>query len=224
MQQRTQAACGLAALLMLGGCADGDFGRLKPFYVSDDIHSWVGHEAAAAAGHRPAKADLTDEERQLRDLAFPLLEPPYDRGRFDTLLLEYGVARNRESLSQRLLGRSYRSPSARYAQLIDDIRDDGTRLTQFVWTARRVLDMDSKRHKSLAYLPGLSEAERKHAQRRIAENALIVAAVHRSLKERASEYRHVLERVAVETPSPMAVGAERALTLLRHQIAEAKLG
>ena len=34
----------------------------------------------------------------------------------------------------------------------------------------------------------------------------------------------MMERAVVETPSPMAVEAERALTLLRQQIAEAKLG
>jgi hypothetical protein len=224
MQQGAQAACGLMALLLLGGCVNGDFGRLKPSVVSDDFHAWVGREAARDAGVQPSKADLTDDERQLRDLAYPLIEPPYDRDRWDTLLLEYGIARNRETYVHRLLGRSYRSPAARYAQLIDDIRSDGTRLAQLVGTARRVLDMDAKRHKSLAYISGLSEAERKNAKRRIAENALIVAWVHRSLHERASAYRHVLERAVVETPSPMAVEAERALTLLRQQIAEARLG
>jgi hypothetical protein len=214
----------LAASLILGGCANGDFGRLKPSLVSDDMHAWVGKQAAREAGYRPSKADLTDDERQLRDLAYPLIEPPYDRDRWDALLLEYGIARNRQLYSKRLLDRSYRSASSRYSQLIDDIRSDGTRLSQFVWTARRVLDMDGKRHKSLAHIPDLSEAERKNAQRRIAENALIVAWVHRSLHERASAYRYVLERAVVETPSPMAVEAERALTLLRRQIAEAKLG
>jgi hypothetical protein len=224
MRRRARAACGLAAALILGGCATGDFGRLKPSLVSDDMHAWVGKQAAREAGYRPSKADLTDDERQLRDLAYPLIEPPYDRERWDTLLLEYGIARNRELYSKRLLDRSYRSASSRYSQLIDDIRSDGTRLSQFAWTAHRVLDMDGKRHKSLAHIPDLSEAERKNAQRRIAENALIVAWVHRSLHERASAYRYVLERAVVETPSPMAVEAERALTLLRQQIAEAKLG
>jgi hypothetical protein len=224
MRRRTHAACGLVASLLLGGCANGDFGRLKPSLVSDDIHAWVGRQAAREVGYRPSNADLTDDERHLRDLAYPLIEPPYDRERRDTLLLEYGIARNRERYTERLLGRSYRSASSRYSQLIDDIRSDGTRLIQVVWTARRVLDMESKRHKSLAYISDLSEAERKNAQRRIAENALIIAWVHRSLHERAAAYRHVLERAVVETPSPMAVETEHALTLLRQQIAEAKLG
>ncbi|HWN51196.1 MAG TPA: hypothetical protein VNO18_15505 [Xanthobacteraceae bacterium] len=38
----------LWASLQLGGCANGDFGRVKPRLVSDDIHAWIG----AAGGAR----------------------------------------------------------------------------------------------------------------------------------------------------------------------------
>ncbi len=40
----------------------------------------------------PISADnLTDNERTLRDLAFPLIEPPYDRLRWDAVVYEYGT-------------------------------------------------------------------------------------------------------------------------------------
>ena len=52
-------------------------------------------------------------------------------------------------------------------------------------TARRVLDMDAKRAKSLAYVPNLTTGERNEALNRIRENALVVAWVQRSLNERA---------------------------------------
>jgi hypothetical protein len=39
------------ALLALGGCSSiGDFGRLDEPAVTDDIHSWVGEEAAVRNG------------------------------------------------------------------------------------------------------------------------------------------------------------------------------
>jgi hypothetical protein len=53
-----------------------------------------------------------------------------------------------------------RSPSAVYARLIDDIRNDTTRLSQFFETAGRVIDIDQKRQKSLAYVSPLNKAER----------------------------------------------------------------
>jgi len=220
-------------VLLVGGCANGDFGRVKPSLVDDDVHDWLGRQAARDAGRRPSTANLTEDERQLRDLAYPLIEPPYDRGRWDSVLLEHGLIGERElswpgydrtTYARRLLARDYRSAVTRYSQLIDDIRNDGARVEPFVATARRVLDMDGRRNQSLAYVSVLGEGERKQARRRIAENALVVAWVHRSLRQRAAGYQYALERVLLDAPSPMAVEAERALTLLRQQIAAARLG
>ena len=59
--------------------------------VTDDIHAWVGQEAAARAGAPISAYNLTDDERTLRDLAFPLIEPPYDRIRWDAVVYEYGI-------------------------------------------------------------------------------------------------------------------------------------
>ncbi len=76
-----------AACCLLGGCApNGDFGRVRPELVNDDIHDWVGRDAAVASAGRPPHIPLTDDERLLRDLAYPLIEPPYDRNRFDSVL------------------------------------------------------------------------------------------------------------------------------------------
>jgi hypothetical protein len=37
--------------------------------VTDDIHAWVGRDAALQYGIPPSEFRLTDEERLLRDLA-----------------------------------------------------------------------------------------------------------------------------------------------------------
>jgi hypothetical protein len=54
--------------------------------------------------------------------------------------------------------------------LIDDIRNDMTRLPQLFETAARVLDIDRKRQQSLAYISGLSDGDRRDAMRRVREN------------------------------------------------------
>jgi hypothetical protein len=69
----------IATLLLLAACANGDFGEVKPSLVRDDIHDWVALDATAGIPGSPSRFELTDDERQLRDLAYPLIEPPYDR-------------------------------------------------------------------------------------------------------------------------------------------------
>ncbi len=216
----------------LGACANGDFGRLKPQFVTDDMHAWVGREAVREAGIPSSKFPLTDEERQLRDLAYPLIEPPFDRSRWYSIINEYGVTRvflprwpdfDPTDYSRRLMARPYRSANGRYAQLNGDIRNDVTRTLPFFGVAVRVLDLDRKREKSLAYVSGLTENERHHAMVRIAENTLVIAWVQRSLSERAESYKYALEHLVIATPVPMAVEVERSLTLLRTRIAENRL-
>jgi hypothetical protein len=35
-------------LLIMIGCTNGDFGRVRPSLVTDGIHAWVGRDAARA--------------------------------------------------------------------------------------------------------------------------------------------------------------------------------
>ncbi len=216
----------VAALLLLAGCANGDFGEVKPSLVRADIHDWIGLDAIAGRPTWPSHFELTDDERQLRDLAYPLIEPAYDRKRWYSMAGEYGVIGashrtvfDRTAYATQLLSPRYSSPSARYAQLIDDIRNDITRIDPFFANARGVLDTDGKRRQALAFVQP-SHLERKNANRRIQENALIVAWVHSSLNRRVASYRFALERLVVITPSAMAVDAERGLNELQARIAE----
>jgi hypothetical protein len=216
----------LAALALLAGCGmQGDFGELNRTLVRDDIHDWVGRDDVAGKAISPSSFQLTDDERQLRDLAFPLIEPPYDRQNFDQAGREYGLIRtksreasDRTAYLTQLMKLNDRSPSARYAQLTDDIRNDSTRLPQFFETADRVLDMDQKRRKSMAYVTGLGELERKDALNRIRENARVIAQVRTSVTQRAASYRFALERLVISTPSPQAADAERTLNQLQADI------
>lgn len=219
---------GLAAvsLLLLAGCANGDFGEVRPSLVRDDVHDWIGLDAIAGRPTALSDFELTDEERQLRDLAYPLIEPAYDRQQWYSLLGEYGVIGashragfDRTAYTTRLLTSRYRSPSARYSQLTDDIRNDVARIGPFFANAWRVLDTDRKRQQALAFVRP-SHLERKNANRRIQENALIVGWVQTSLGRRAASYHFALERLVIMTPSAMAVDAERALGQMRAQIAE----
>jgi hypothetical protein len=219
----------ILALLVLCGCSStGDFGRLHPDLVSDDIHAWVGRDAARMAGAPVSVNNLTDEERTLRDLAFPLIEPPYDRQRWDAVIYEYGINRlfrrdqwavaNPTKYYAHLQGGYRRSTASRYNQLIDDIRNDFVRIEPFFATARHVLDLDRRRQASMQHVADLSPPESLSALARIGENSLTVAWVQHSLTERCASYRFALEHLAVAEPEPIAADADRALTQLKQAI------
>jgi hypothetical protein len=220
----------MIGLLWLPGCAlNGDFGRVRDSLVNDDIHSWVGREAAASAGAPVSLYNLTENERTLRDLAFPLIDPPYNRQRWDSVLYEYGLKRkfhrdwwnfDRTAYYRHLMIAYHRSTTGRYDQLIEDIRNDIVRIGPFFETARHVIDLDRKREKSMTYIGDLDPLERGNALARVGENTLTVGWVQRSLTERCAAYRYALERLVVAEPSTSAVEAERVLKQLQMQIAQ----
>lgn len=214
----------LLGLALLTNCANGDFGRIKPPLVTDDMHAWIGTEAVGSIGIPPSRYGLTDDERELRDLAYPLIEAPFDRQRWYSILGEYGANRvfrrtvDRTAYGRALMAGSYRSASGRYGQLQEDIRNDSVRVGPFFRVAARVTDLDNKRAQSMAYVPDLDEEERASALSRIAENRAAIGWVRHSLGQRIESYRYALERMVVAYPSPMAVESEQALNRLRMEI------
>ncbi len=216
----------LAAFALLSACAtaNGDFGEVHRTQVTDNIHDWVGREAAG--DWQGSSFEVTDDERALRDLGYPLIEAPYDRQRWYSAFGEHGAIGinqvgkfNRSDYANRLMSSRYSSPSARYAQITDDIRNDVTRLPQFFETAARVLDIDRKRRKSLGYISDLSAMERNNALKRMRENESIVSLVRARLAQRVEGYHFALERLVVMTPSSEAAEVERSLNHLQAQMA-----
>jgi hypothetical protein len=216
--------------MLLGGCVtNGDFGRVRPELVNDGIHDWVGRDAVGSVGLPASEYPLTEDERALRDLAYPLIEPPYDRNRWDSVWREYGLGHrpplagapvDRATYWSKLSATYRRSEASAYAQIVTDARNDVVRIEPFFALAGRVIDMDRKRTSSLAHVSGLTAPEQANAFARNNENGAIVAWVCRSLNARASAYRFALERLVIAAPSPAAAEAERAYTLLAMRIGQ----
>jgi hypothetical protein len=213
----------LAVALALGGCAGGDFGRTRSDMRSDDMHRWVGEEATASVGVKPSQFQLTDEERQLRDYAYPLIEPPHTRPEWKGVFGDYAPlpapwrreARfDRTAYGRLLIDEPHRSHSSRYAQLMEDVRDDLTRIEPFFQVAAYVLDMDTRRNQARAIIGDLSPRENDDAKARMAENAMVVKWVQHCLKQRAASYRWALERLVIQAPDPMVAEADRLIAML----------
>ena len=213
----------------LGGCSGGDFWRTRDDFRNDDMHRWVGAEATASIGMRPSQFQLTDNERQLRDLAYPLIEPPHSRPAWKAVFGDYQVIASpwrqsappfdRTAYGRMLIDEPHRSHASRYAQLIDDVRDDITRFEPFYATAIKVLELDRKRNASLPHISELSPPEYADAVGRMQENSLIVQWVQQCLERRVSSYRWALERLVLQAPDNIAADADRLIGELAAQTA-----
>ena len=228
----TRRAAPAAALFLigvaLGGCSGGDFGRTRQDFLNDDMHRWIGGEVTGSVGLPASQFQLTDGERQLRDLAYPLIEPPHSRPAWKTVFGDYQplpspwrqqVAFDRTAYGRTLIDEPHRSHSSRYAQLIEDVRDDITRFEPFFAAAIHVIDLDKKRNAALGSISELSPRERTDAVARMQENSLIVQWVQQCLERRISSYRWALERLVLQTPDNMAADADRLIGELAAQTA-----
>jgi hypothetical protein len=219
----------LLAGVTLGACSGGDFGRTRADFRNDDMHGWMGGEVTGSIGLHPSQFQLTDNERLLRDLAYPLIEPPHSRPAWKSVFGDYkplpspwrqgSPPFDRTAYGRQLIDEPHRSDASRYQQLIDDVSDDIIRFEPFYSAAARVLDLDRKRNASLPHVSELSPRERADAVARMEENTLIVQWVQQCLERRISSYHWALERLVIQAPDNMAADADRLITELASQTA-----
>jgi hypothetical protein len=216
----------LLGALALGGCSSGDFGRVRQDALSDNMHRWIGEEANASGGLRASEFDLTDGERQMRDLAYPLIEPPHSRPLWKSVFGEYKPLPSpwrqtpvfdRTAYGRQLIDEAHRSPTSRYATLADDVRNDILRFEPFYANAARVIELDAKRNAALKLVSSLSPRERADAIARMDENILIVQWVEQCLQRRVSSYKWALERMVIHAPDGIAANADTLINELASQ-------
>src|ERR1700709_1996670 len=142
----------------LGGGSGGGFGRTRGDFRNDDMHRWLGAEATGSVGLTASQFQLTENERQLRDFAFPLIEPPHSRPAWKSVFGDYQplpspwrqkVVFDRTTYGRALIDEPHRSHTSRYQQLIEDVRNDIPRFEPFFAAAARVIELDGKRNASL---------------------------------------------------------------------------
>jgi hypothetical protein len=210
-----------AAAVLLSACAQsGDFGRPLPNVVNDAVMPGVG-SALAYARHEPVSSyRLTDDEREMRDLAFAIVTPPLSGQRRDRLLAELRRTRilpadrarlDTTSYVKTLIATQFRSSGARYARLKEDVVADTLRIEPFFAAAVRVAGGDRARGRALASIIDVTEAERMEALARIDENGLMIAWTREAFADRLESYRFALDRLILETPDPTAVEVAAAI-------------
>lgn len=226
------AACGVLIALVASApfnpasALDGDFGRTQypPGVDAPTIQPAITNRRGEVLR---SAFPLTDEERELRALARNLLAPAEaDVAGPDWPSFSFVYAPQEKFIDDYaafILGGPFRSASARYARLMDDLRNDLTRMRPFFRLARRVADLDEKRGRSLGYVSQLSPEEIPNARLRVRENITVMTDVRAVLLARASAYRFVLERLVIAVPSPAAVEPERLCAELDRRVREIEI-
>lgn len=211
-------------------CPSDDFDRTRSSYYHEDMHAWVGAEATESLGGIPSQFQLTDYERNLRDLAYYFIQPPHSRPAWKSVFGEYtslpspwrqNVVFDRTAYGRRMIDEPHRSQVSAYAGLMEDVRNDGVMLDRFLPVAMQVNDLDIKRNKALGYITELSPREYGDAQARMRENVLVVQWAQQCLQQRVSSYRWALERLVVIAPDPMAADADRLIGQLSERASAA---
>jgi hypothetical protein len=118
---------------------------------------------------------------------------------------------DRSAYGRMLLDEPHRAHTSRYAQLMEDVRNDLTRFDPFYANAGRVIELDKKRNASLKFVTDLSPRERTDALARMEENALVIQWVEQCLQRRVASYRWALERLVVHAPDNIAADADRLI-------------
>lgn len=221
--------CALLLAALACACARiGDFERPMPSYFHDEMLPVAGAYAAQHRGEPVSGAPFTDDERVLRDLAYAIIAPPVTKQKWFVTITDLRQSRmlpnnappfDVEKYAGTITDTPYRSATARYSRLVDDIRADSLRVTPFFTVAKRVVDMDTARERSLGGITKLTAAEHEIAMARVAENRMLIGWVYRRLGERSRGYKYALERLFLKMPAPAAVDAERALRLYDERLA-----
>lgn len=208
----------------------GDFGRPQDSAFVDEFLPWLKDGIESLTTRDLPGSPYTDDEHTLRDLAYAIIEPPEwsNPSRFTIAGDDFFDLWNRwiigpqpfdvRSYAEHLIAKPYRSSTARYSQLIDDIRADTGRVMPFFSMANRVLEADAVRAKSFRLVSRLPGATFDLARARMAENRGLIDRVYDRFRQRIASYRYALENLLLLTPSPNAVEAERTLGALEERL------
>jgi hypothetical protein len=183
-------------------------------------------DASAMVRNEYSSFRHTDEERELRDVAWDLLRPPHREDFRGNLLFELRMARVTpeewymdwpEGYYLSLIRTETASHENRYERLLWQARADAQRMPAFRDVAVRVGKADGARRAALDALQADS-VMRTEAERRIMENRRIVDWTEQALDRRILAYRTALGRLMIETPSTRAVQTEAAIDALEWEL------
>ncbi len=218
---------------LISACArpTGDFGRVQPNFIHDDILPEVGKLRARADGEPVSNLNLTDEESEMHDRVWRFLVAPHAKDWFYDIAVEWQRTRliaavdNKFSIERYydyLRTERYSSSRVRYFKLANDIDADLNTAPGVFKAICAALEIDRRRAIAVNSLNSAGVLERNSVNQRKAENALFMDWFVRAIRFRYDSYSLALARLLIETPHEGARDIDRKLSSFAIELERAE--
>jgi hypothetical protein len=219
--------CGIAS-----ACARpiGDFGRVQPSVLHDEIMPEIGKVRATVSGEPVSAFNLTDQEREMHDRVWRFLVAPHAEDWFMDTVVELQRTRIAGAYDSHfeparyyrwLRQTHYESSRVRYRTLADHARLDADTAPSTFAAICRVIRVDEQRAIASRELRGIGYEE---VAARRAENDMFIGWFTRALRYRNDAYNFALDHLLVETPHEEAMEADRRISDLAIYVERAEQG
>lgn len=217
------ASIGIALLLLAGVPAEaqqlGDFGRLKPGVVNDEIVPLFDRNRRGMNGRPLDGFNLTDEEVEMRDRVWRFLVAPHAKDWAWPYTFQKASAVPARSEGAGAVARYYRwltsqryaSSRVRFNTIADHATADIDTLPATFQSICAVIHVDRQRAVAVNDIPGLEPDMAVRQEKRDRENASFIDRFVVALSFRYESYSYALDHFLVETPHEEAVNVDAAL-------------
>lgn len=190
----------------------GDFGRVKPGFVNEDLLPAVERGLKRARGQAVSGFNWTDQEIEMHDRVWRFLVAPRASG---WTFEEFRPANSREPVDRYykwLKDARYASSRVRYSTLAADMADDLGTLEGVFRSICSVREVDRQRGVATDGIEALEAKVLEDQQARKAENELHIARFVAALGDRYEAYDYALNHLLAETPHEEAMLADARLS------------
>lgn len=219
---RLLAGAALALALLVTSAVGhelGDFGRVKPGVVNDDIIPNVDKFGRWITGQPVSDFNLTDQEREMHDRVYRFLisrhvkDWAFDYEQVVMVASLFSKRPGRDDLYYMWLTREpYASSRVRYNTISDDVGADVLTMPSTFASVCAVQLVDRQRAVAASQLDDIEQSMIVQMQTRKAENDLYIARFVRALRYRYDSYSYALDHFLVETPHAEAVNVDGRLS------------
>jgi hypothetical protein len=197
----------------------GDFGRVKPGVLNDDIIPNADKFGRWITGQPVSDFNITDQEQEMHDRVYRFLiarhvkDWAFDYEQVVMVASLFSKRPSRDDLYYMWLTREpYASSRVRYNTITDDVGADVLTLPSTFASICAVIEVDQQRSIAASQLDDIGPEMIVQMQTRKAENDLHVARFVRAVRYRYDSYAYALDHFLVETPHTEAVRVDAALS------------
>lgn len=197
----------------------GDFGRVKPGVLNDDIIPKADRFGRWITGQPVSDFNITDQEREMHDRVYRFLiarhvkDWAFDYEQVVMVASLFSRRPSRDDLYYMWLTREpYASSRVRYNTITDDVGADVLTLPSTFTSICAVIEVDRQRAVAASQLDDIEPEMIAQMETRKAENDLHIARFVRALRYRYDSYAYALDHFLVETPHMEAVRVDAALS------------